>query len=180
MTEPTTQADEGTQAQAATVTAPAADIDAISLDEARKLRSESANLRKRLKELEGAEEQRTQATLSEQEKLSKQAIKLQAERDTLATELRTERARIAISRSAAKVGIDPELAESLALAQLVFDDAGQPTNVEAVLKALLTKWPHLATASSTAMGNGHTSRGQPIPVDPKNPPRLGDPSLWKR
>lgn len=180
MTEPTTPADVSPQAQAATTAAQAADVDAISLDEARKLRSESANLRKRLKELETAEEARTAATQSEQEKLSKQAVKLQAERDALITELQAERARIAISRSAAKVGIDPELAESLALSLLVFDDAGQPTNVEAVLKQLLAKWPHLATASSTAIGNGQTSRGQPIPIDPKNPPRLGDPSLWKR
>lgn len=163
------------QAQAATTETPQAG----ESDEIKKLRKEAASYRTRLRELETAEEQRQAATLSEQEKLAKQAAKLQQERDALATELRTERAKAAIARAAGTLGMDAELAESLALPRLEYDDEGKPTNADKVLKALLGQYPYLAIgATTTANGNGQRQQQRQQPFDPKNPPRLSD--VFKR
>lgn len=119
------------------------DTTTISLDEARKLRSEAANLRKRLKAFEDAESQRQQSQLSEQEKLQKQLADLQAQR-----EADVERLLIAdIRLQAAELGVQPQylkrLAGMLDWDDLQTDEQGNPTNLKELIGVVLKEMPFL-------------------------------------
>jgi len=73
----------------------------ISLDEARKLRSEAKNLRTRLKQIEDEAKAKADAELPELERLKKQASDAAQERDSLKTQLsRTNAERIAATENA--------------------------------------------------------------------------------
>src|SRR5256886_2528689 len=121
MTEPTTsgatQADASVTSptQAVTNTSPDAQAadgnsEPISLDEARKLRSEAAALRKRekdvlaqLKAYQDKEQATKDAELSEVEKLNKSYAELQEQHEALASELLEARVYRAVSTEASKL-----------------------------------------------------------------------------
>lgn len=133
--------EETTQAQAVDgqQDAPAQAVDAPEFDlaAAKKLRSENASLRSRMRELEGKVTTFEQANMSEMERLKAELAAAQAQ----SGELRKARAEVEISREAAKHGADPTL-----LARLVdveFDANGQPANVAAAVTEVLSKYPHL-------------------------------------
>lgn len=101
------------------------------------------------------------------------------------------------------IGIS-DIGAALALVQVEhageinYDADHQPTNLQDLLKSVLKDHPALAasnapgTAAAAAQGQRASSGGatnpgsmarsdsQPYSYDPKNPPRLGDPGLWKR
>jgi hypothetical protein len=127
----------------------------ISLEEARKLRSESANLRKRLKELDAAhaelktfKEQIEAAQLSETQKqelaskkLQEQFATLQKERDDLTSRYQEERINYAIQLQAVKQGLNPSAAVRLLNKDaLEYDAAGNPTNLDKVFKATVEEY----------------------------------------
>jgi len=145
------QPQAGTPAPEATPDAQAAagDNATISLEDARKLRSESQNLRKRLKELEDEKQKAADAQLSEVERAKKQADAAQTRLAEIEGTLRQERVGREVERTAAKLKLDPELAGRLVAPDMLeYDDDGKPTNTEKVLKGLIAKWPNLVKADA--------------------------------
>jgi len=139
-----TQADPETQPPAGTSPAQAASEagenqpESISLEEAKKLRSEANSLRRRLKELEEADRQRAEADLTETQRLQKRLDELEAEKERLATAQQEQAIRMATVTAAARLGFaDPELASRLIDRSAVeMDEAGEPKNIPALLAAL--------------------------------------------
>jgi hypothetical protein len=137
------------------------------LEQARKalkaVNSESAGRRKRLDELESAEQARERAKLSEVEQATKDrdaaAAKLKdAEERATAMEKahRESIIRYEVQLAALTMGIvDPDAAVKLMdWEKIVFADDGKPKNVDAVLKALVGAKPYLAKATSGSSGLG--------------------------
>ena len=146
----------------------AGDDQQISLEEAKKLRSEAASLRKRMKAFEDAEAKAKDAQLTEQEKAQKQLADYQAQHSETLRQLQEERNSNALERAGRTLGIaDPiALADAvniaLATALLEHDDAGKPTNADAVMKEIIKARPWLTVqqkpATSTAGGATNPSR----------------------
>ncbi len=146
----------------------AGDDQQISLEEAKKLRSEAASLRKRMKAFEDAEAKAKDAQLTEQEKAQKQLADYQAQHSETLRQLQEERNSNALERAGRTLGIaDPiALADAvniaLATALLEHDDAGKPTNADAVMKEIIKARPWLTVqqkpATSKAGGATNPSR----------------------
>ena len=120
-----TQADAQATAQAATDDTPA--VASISLDEAKKLRSEAASLRQRLKAFEKAEQERQQAELTESQRLKQ----LLQERDDLLSQVQQELRSLKAQRIAADAGaLYPDLiAEKLSDEALNGDKAAREKEI---------------------------------------------------
>jgi len=136
----------------------------ISLEEARKLRSEAQNLRKRMKAYEDAEAAAVAAQLTEVERLKKQQADLQEQHDQLAAELVTARVNQDVAKYAGKLNflVAPDLLAKLIDWEAVeFDDAtGKPTNVEKLLEKLAKNAPELV---KPAPGQQQQQGAPPIP-----------------
>jgi hypothetical protein len=167
-----TQADPGTQPPAGTsptqadgehgeqVTQP----ESISLEEAKKLRSEANSLRRRLKDFEDKAKADEDAKLSEQERSSKRIADLEgllARRDS---DLKERTIRSATVVEAARLGFaDPDDAlRLLDPTALEFDDDGNPKNVASELAALAKSKPYLLTTRpagsfDTGLGGGRSA-----------------------
>jgi hypothetical protein len=130
-------------------------------------RLENAELKKQHAELLKFKEQIETEKLSETEKqqaarqkLEKQLADIQAERDKAALQVQELKINQDIFAKAAKVGINPTLAAKvLDHSELDFDDKGNPTNVEDLLKDLLKEYPNLATATNNARQSATSSAG---------------------
>jgi len=135
----------------------------------KKLRSEAADYRKRLRELEAKVKADEEAKLSEQEKLQKRLSELEREREAWALERQERTVRYEVMLAASKLNIvDPEAAYKLLdLSTLEFDDEGLPTNLDKSLKDLLKARPYLVRAQQPASINADEGRGQKPNVDPK-------------
>lgn len=124
---------------------------------------EAQGMRKRLKELEDAEAARTQATMTEQQKLEARATAAEAALAAVQTQLRETAIRSSVQATAARMGIvDPDGAYRLLdHAALKLNDSGEPTNTEAALKALLAEKPYLLgqTGGSSATNNPRGASG---------------------
>lgn len=144
-----TQADPETQPPAGDAEAQAAPAteqaqqETISLDEAKKLRSEANGLRRRLKELEDADKARKDAELSETDRLTARVTEMEA----AAQASRDRILRLATVGVASRLGFtDPEDAVRLIdTASLEVGDDGTPANADAVLAALAKAKPYLLT-----------------------------------
>ena len=128
-----------------------------------KLRSEAAKYRKRLRELEEALKAKEEAEMSEQERLQKRLAELEKERDTLAARAREQAVRFEVAATAQRLGIQSADAawRLLDTERLAFDDEGKPTNLEALLRETVQKYPFLvgtAQASATNPARGQSSR----------------------
>ena len=173
-------------------------------DALEKARKDAAKYRvdaKRLAELEAKEAAAAEAQLSEKERYEKKIADLQAQ---VADKERQNQERVIRSdiRSAAdKLGVKPELAYRLLdYAAITFNDDGDPTNINALLKAAMEEYG-LTPASQPQQPAGAGAAGSPsgIPqTGATNPPRgsqivgangrfsreeiprLSDPRLWKR
>jgi hypothetical protein len=135
----------------------------ISLEEAKKLRSEAANLRKRLKGFEEAETKAKEAQLSEQQKLEKKLADLQAQHDAVARQSQERIVNYEVRLQAAQMGIvDPDAAARLLdWSGIEYDDDGSPQNVSELLKGLLKAKPYLAGKQApTSGGATNPSRSQ--------------------
>lgn len=119
--------------------APAGGEETISLDEARKLRREAQGLRKRLAELETADNKRKQAELSELELAQARLKELETQISTAAKAHQDQVLRYEVMLKASAMNVvDPEaVVRLLDVSSLEFDDDGRPTNVEKALKDLL-------------------------------------------
>ncbi len=132
VTTPTTQPQAG-EGQAET----------MSLEEAKKLRTEAHNLRKRLKEFDDKEEQAKLAALSEVEKAKQQAVKAEQQIQQYREKLITAQVQLAAQ---AKGVIDAEAAALLVRGSLEYDDDGMPSNLDKALDTLIKNKPYLAPA----------------------------------
>lgn len=171
-----TQAEPEAQPQAGTSDDKPQAGESISLDEAKKLRSEAKNLRTRLAAFEAAEEQRKQASLTEAERLKADREKLDRERQDLTVRERTIAVRdgLAAAATAEKLGLVASSATVIRLLDLnsvEFDDSGTPTNLGPLLKQLAKDEPALfeqrrrsGSADGGAGGNqsGHQDMNQLI------------------
>jgi hypothetical protein len=162
----------------------------ISLEEAKKLRSESANMRKRLKAYEDAEKAAQDAALSQVEKANKAAQELQQKYE----QEHKQHIKAIVQLAASKKGIiDPDLAALAIEASLEFDEQGMPSNLDKALDELIKNKPYLAakpaeqpaTPAQTArppavpaMNPGRQSITPAQPQGPFAPTRLTD--VFKR
>ena len=154
---------QGQQPAAVVAVAPAGD--AMSLDQAlaelerarkalKDTNAESAGRRKRLEELEAAEQARVQAQMSDAEKATAATKKLQDElaaKDQQMASLREQTVRYEVMLKAQEMAIiDLDAAVRLMdMGALEFGADGKPTNVEAVLKTLVKAKPYLVKASDS-------------------------------
>lgn len=158
-----TQADPETQPPAGTaatqVVSPDGDPqptpESISLEEAKKLRSEASSLRRRLKELEEAERQRTEAGLTETQRLQKRVEELEAEKVAQTKVQQEKDLRIAALTAATKLGFtDPQ--DALALLDrdaIEIGPDGQPTNLAKLLSDLARAKSYLLSTHTRPTGS---------------------------
>lgn len=137
----------------------------LSLEEARKIRSESTNLRKRLKSYEDKEAEAQAAALSESQKLEKRATQAEKQVQVFKQQLITAHVKIAAQ---AKGIIDPEMAALAIQGSLEFGEDGMPTNIEKALDDLVKSKTYLLNkeAAQASTAQPHTPA---IPVN--NPGR---------
>ena len=150
--------------------------DTISLDEAKKLRSEAANLRSRLrsteakaKELDDLKAKLEADKLSETEKLQKQLATLQSEHDNAIRAAQERTINYEVRLQAAQMGIvDPDAAAKLLdWSQIEYDDNGSPTNVNDLLKNLLKTRPYLAGKAQVQTSGGATNPSRSTTTAPQ-------------
>jgi hypothetical protein len=181
------ETDKSSQPQAGENTTPepqagdGTSTEAMSPEEAKKLRSESANLRKRLKDAEASKselaelkkfkEQKDAETLSENEKkdlekkkLEQQVAEKEAALEKALQQVRDSNISRAVLEQAAKMNIvDPGAAILFIKADVELDDSDNPTNIPDLLKALVKEKPYLVQQTrqiSTAGGATNASRSQ--------------------
>ena len=156
---------------------PPAGDEPISLDEARKLRSEAQSLRKRLKAFEDEEAKRTQAQMSETERLQQQLAEVQsAQEDYVAQIISNE-----VSLQAAQMNFRADRLDKVALLfdwdALEIDDNGTPTNVKELLEKLGKEMPELlqgqGRSASTGGGSTNPSRSATTHVGEITPANVG-------
>lgn len=98
--------------------------------------------------------------LSEAEKLNKRAAEAEAKAQAAEARIKEMNTRGEIERQARKLGIVDEDAayRLLDVTKLEFDDAGSPTNAEALLKDLVKAKPYLAQAATSTIGATNPAR----------------------
>lgn len=146
-----------------------------ALEKARKDAAKARVDAKRLAELEAAEQQRQEAALSDKERYEKKIADLQAQ---VADKERQNQERVIrsdIRGAADKLGVKPELAYRLLdYAAITFNDDGDPTNINALLKAAMEEYG-LTPASQPQQPAPAGAAGSPSSTIPQtgatNPPR---------
>lgn len=145
----------------------------ISLEEAKKLRSESANLRKRLKEFEALntelktfKERIETEKLSDDEKreaartkLEQQLSEHQNSNSNLLRELQEQRVTNEVYRQASRLNIiDLDAAARLIdSSKIDYDDSGNPTNIDDLLKDMIKQRSWLVGKAPTQTSGGATN-----------------------
>jgi hypothetical protein len=111
----------------------------------KELRRENQTLRTRANTAESKVTTFEEEKLSDGEKLLKQLETMKSENETLKSQYRDRDLRFAVLSAATKLNVvDPEAAYALLNKEaLEFDDSGQPKNVEAAVKALITDKSYL-------------------------------------
>lgn len=144
---------DGNPTPAVTPAAPAAPDDALSSEDARKLRSEAKNLRDRLKTAEDELKKRDDADLSTTQKLEREKNALEAEKSQLETRLRDAN----VQAIAAKVGVKTDLVDTVS-ALIDWDevDAGDSKAIEKAVKELVKERPSLSARPDGLEGGRRT------------------------
>lgn len=190
-----TQEDTALEPQAGTTTEPQEGDESertLTLAEAKKLRSEASNLRKRLKAFEEKEQKEQEASMTEQQKKEKQYAESQAAYTSQIEKLQARVVRNEVEKTAAKLGmINPELAHRLIdWAELEFDEDGSPTNAKSILEKIIKDNQYLVQQQQAqksnaiqkptlpAMNPGRSSISTPASPARTTPPKLTD--VWRR
>lgn len=152
----TSQTNDTAQADVKDVTA-----ETISLDEAKKLRSEAASLRKRLKDAETRVQTFEAKTQTEAEKREAAFQEAQERANKAEERARTALGKAAVLAAAPKANvISPKAAYASIRHDLEFDDeTGEPTNVNELLNKLKVDDPDLFRAHSADGGKGAPPAG---------------------
>lgn len=140
-------------------------VEAISLDEARKLRGENKSLRQRLRDAEAKAANQDGETLSELERTARERDTVTARYDALVGALKTERLTTAAVSAAAKVGaIEPgAIARMIDRDAIEWDDDFAPENIESLVADLRKAHPKLFSAAP-GRGDGG-ARDQTAPAN---------------
>ncbi len=144
----------------------AGDEQQISLEEAKKLRSEAASLRKRMKAFEDAQAAAEAAKLTEQERLQKQLADTQAQLSEKELAIQDRVIRYEVQLQAAELGANPrhldKIARLIDRSDLEFDDDGMPKNVKVLLEKLFKEMPELLLSQDkrTPTSGGATNPGR--------------------
>src|SRR5258708_8809295 len=157
-----------------TTSEPLAGDEQISLEEAKKLRSEANATRKRekdalaqLKVYQDKEQQAKDAQLPEMERLQKQLTDTQAQLGEKERANQERVIRYEVQLQAAALGVDPlyldKIARLIDRKEIKTDDEGMPTNVKELLDKLVKEMPALVPQQqgrhpSTAGGATNPSR----------------------
>ena len=157
-TDATDQTERATQADAP---------ETMSLDEAKKLRSEASSLRRRLKEAEGKVQSYEDASKTEAERQA-EALKAAQDRATnLEQRVRDLTAQTVVTDAARTAGaVAPSLIYRAVRGDLEFDEDGNPTNVDAVLADLKKSTPEVFRAAGGS-GDGGKGTSTNTPIDRK-------------
>lgn len=150
--QPTPQPPAGTQPPSE----PQAGDEPISLEEARKLRSEARNLRERMRTAEATAKELTDLKakiesekLSETERLQKQFADLQQEHDDYIQAAYARIVDLEVRAQAAALGINPKHLERVArfidASNIEPDDNGQMPGIREALEQLIKDMPELVT-----------------------------------
>lgn len=123
----------------------------------RKLRAESAEYRKRLRELESKVKADEEAKMTEQERLQKRLAELERKEIEYQQSLQARTLEYEVILRAAQLGVvDADAAYRLLdIREIEFDENGKPTNIEQGLKRLIAAKPYLV------MGNQSVSPTNP-------------------
>lgn len=115
-----------------------------------KLRQEAKEASRRLGEYETRQRQADEATMTEQQKLSRRAAQLEAELEAERADARSRANRYEVQLAAGRLGIvDPDAAVKLLDWDAIeYAEDGSPRDVEAALKALLKSKPYLAAQAA--------------------------------
>ena len=107
-----------------------------------------------------------EAEMSELQKAQERAAQLEKQLADAAEKQKALMTQSDITAKAAKLGIiDPDAAYRLLdTSKLEYDEAGQPTNSEALLTALLKEKPYLAGGGASAMSPAKSSGNQKDPI----------------
>lgn len=136
---------ETTPAQAATSTTPSPPAgdgnETMTLEEARKLRSEANNLRKRMKAYEDAEKAAQEAQLAEIDRVKQQHQAAEDRIKHYQQQLVTAQVKLAAQ---AKGIIDPDMAALAVQNMLEYGEDGMPSNLDKALADLIKNKPYLA------------------------------------
>lgn len=113
-----------------------------------------------------AKEQR-EAELSETQKLQAKVAELEKLAETQKRERQETMTRFMVEAAAGKLGVvDTEAAFKLLEPEaLTYNEAGEPTNVEQVVKDLIARKPFLAAAGSTSAANPPSGRATALTLD---------------
>lgn len=124
----------------------------------RKLSAEAAAYRRRVRELEAKLKQYEEAQLSETERLQRKISDLERQQAEWDRQRQETVLRYETMLAAQRLGIiDPDAAwRLLDLSSVEYDDEGNPTNIEAVLRGLVQKRPWLAGQSAMPASNPAT------------------------
>lgn len=138
----------------------------ISLDEAKKLRSEAANLRKRLKTFEDEKKAADDAKKTEAERLAADKAAFEAERQAFANERKAHRTAQAVEATARKLGFrNPGKAIRLVDEDdLGIEEDGTPAKAEEALKALAAAEPYLVGGGTTGSPTNPAKGGTGAPL----------------
>jgi hypothetical protein len=125
----------------------------------RKLRAEAAEYRRKLRELERQLKQRDEEKLSETERMRVRLSELERELTQRELLLREHTLRYETILRARELGIiDPEAAYRLLdLAEVEYDEAGRPINLERLLRELARKRPYLVGQTASATNPSRTT-----------------------
>lgn len=167
----TTEAQEATTAETTATTTQQATTDAGQQPETfdrayvENLRREAAGYRKRATDAEAKVKASEDAQLSELELAKKQAQESAEQAKAAADELKSERLRGTIERTATKLGFaDADVAEALLKRDAItYGEDGQPANIEQLLAAILTEKPYLKRAVQSGATTNAATRNQGEP-----------------
>lgn len=162
----TSQADTDHTTHQTDDTQAASSPETISLDEAKKLRSEAASLRKRLKEAEGRVQQFEQAAKTDLERLTEERDAYKSRAEQLETQMREARAETAFLDAATKARARSPRTLFRAYRDAVeYGDDGQPTNIDALLAHLQADEPDLFAGPMPGRGDGGKQGPAPDTTD---------------
>ncbi len=162
-----------TPAPGGPITTPAAPLagdeqEQISLAEARKLRHEAQELRKRIKAYDDAQAQAEAAKLSETERQTKELADSIQRNEDLAAELMEAHMYQDIARLASKFNfiVSTDLiAKLIDLAEVEWDEeSGHPTNIEKLLEKLAKAEPDLVKAQAAQPGQPQMRQAPATPA----------------
>lgn len=137
--------------------------DSFDIEYVRKLRAEAAEYRRKLRELENKTREDEEKKVSEQENLQKRLTEYERKEAELQQTLRTKTLEYEVKLCAVQLGIvDPEAAYRLLdIEQIEYDKDGNPSNIEKVVKELISKKPYLVNSMPSASPTNPTQRRTP-------------------